>query len=167
LRASHGRHQRPGVIARLQEPGPAERALLRRVSEELGAGRIPNVHIAPEHAALALAHAATGARALDGKVARESVSPQVGLTTDFGAVAEGHPIEAAVAVPRRFFTDARSFRHLPDLLAQLDRYDELTDLIRPGFVLQLPARGARLAVSSVLRLGTSPAVSVRTSGPVQ
>jgi AAA ATPase domain len=81
-------------------PGPAERALLRRVTEELGAGRIPNTHIAPEHAALALAHAATGARALDGNVARERVSPQVGLTTDFGAVAEGHPVEAAVAVPR-------------------------------------------------------------------
>ena len=31
---------------------------------------------------------------------RERVLPQVGLTTDFGAVAEGHPIETAVAVPR-------------------------------------------------------------------
>jgi NACHT domain len=81
-------------------PGPTERALLRRVTEELGAGRVPNTHIAPEHAALALAHAATGARALDGNVARERISPQVGLITDFGAVAEGHPVEAAVAVPR-------------------------------------------------------------------
>jgi hypothetical protein len=90
----------PASSLDFRSPGPAERALLRRVSEELGAGRIPNVHIAPEHAALALAHAATGARALDGNVARESVSPQVGLTTDFGAVTEGHPIEAAVAVPR-------------------------------------------------------------------
>lgn len=68
-------------------PGPAERALLRRVTEELGAGRTPNTHIAPEHAALALAHAATGARALDGNVARERVSPQAGLTTDKSAIA--------------------------------------------------------------------------------
>jgi NACHT domain len=81
-------------------PGPAERALLRRVTEELGAGRTPNTHIAPEHAALALANAATGARALDGNVVRERVSPQVGLTTDFGAVAQGHPVETAVAVRR-------------------------------------------------------------------
>ena len=81
-------------------PGPAERVLLRRVTEELGAGRPPNSHITPEHAALELAYAATGARALDGNVARESVAPRVGLITDFGAVAEGHPVESAVAVPR-------------------------------------------------------------------
>jgi hypothetical protein len=81
-------------------PGPAERALLRRVIEELGAGRTPNTNIRPEYAALALAYAATGARALDGNVTRESISPQVGLTTDFGAVADGHPIETAVVVPR-------------------------------------------------------------------
>lgn len=81
-------------------PGPAERVLLRRVIEELGAGRTPNTHIAPEHAARALAYAATHARAMDGNVARERISPQLGLTTDFGAVAEGHPIETAVAVAR-------------------------------------------------------------------
>ena len=90
----------PAASLDFTSPGPAERALLRRVSEELGAGRVPNVHIAPEHAALALAHAATGARALDGNVAREDVAPRLGLITDFGAVAEGHPVEAAVAVPR-------------------------------------------------------------------
>jgi hypothetical protein len=93
----------PASTIDFSAPGPAERVLLWRVIEELGAGRTPNTHIAPEYAALALAHAATGARALDGNVARERVLPQVGLTTDFGAVAEGHPIEAAVVVPR---TDA-------------------------------------------------------------
>lgn len=82
------------------EPGPAERILLRRVTEELGAGRPPNSHVIPDYAALALAHAATGARARDGNVTRETVAPRVGLITDFGAVAEGHPVEAAVAVPR-------------------------------------------------------------------
>lgn len=81
-------------------PGPAERVLLRRVIEELGAGRTPNAHIAPEHAARALAYAATRARAIDGNVARERISPQLGLTIDFGAVAEGHPIETTVAVAR-------------------------------------------------------------------
>lgn len=81
-------------------PGPAERILLRRVTEELGAGRTPNSHVTPEHVALDLTHAATSARARDGNVARENVAPRVGLITDFGAVAEGHPIESAVAVPR-------------------------------------------------------------------
>jgi hypothetical protein len=90
----------PASTIDFSAPGPAERVLLWRVIEELGAGRTPNTHIAPEYVALALAHAATGARALDGNVAREHVLPQVGLTTDFGAVAEGHPIEVAVAVPR-------------------------------------------------------------------
>ncbi|GGL88585.1 NACHT domain-containing protein [Micromonospora yangpuensis] len=90
----------PASTLDFSAPGLAERALLRRVIEELGAGRTPNTNIRPEYAALALAHAATGARALDGNVAREHVLPQVGLTTDFGAVAEGHPIEPAIVVPR-------------------------------------------------------------------
>ncbi len=82
----------PASTLDFSAPGPAERALLRRVIEELGAGRTPNTNISPEYAALALAHAATGARALNGNVARECVLPQVGLITDFGAVAEGHPM---------------------------------------------------------------------------
>jgi energy-coupling factor transporter ATP-binding protein EcfA2 len=90
----------PASTLDFTSPGPAERVLLRRVVEELGAGRVPNTDITPEHAALALAHAATGARALDGAVARSRLVPQVGLTTDFGAVVEGHPVEAAVEVRR-------------------------------------------------------------------
>lgn len=90
----------PASTLDFSAPGPAERVLLRRVIEELGAGRPPNTDILPEYAALALAHAATKARALDGNVMREHVLPQVGLTTDFGAVAEGHPVETAVVVAR-------------------------------------------------------------------
>jgi NACHT domain len=90
----------PASTLDFSAPGPAERALLRRVIEELGAGRTPNTNITPEYAALALTYAATRARARDGNVARERLVPQVGLTTDFGAVAEGHPIETAVVVPR-------------------------------------------------------------------
>jgi len=90
----------PAASLDFSAPGPAERVLLRRVIEELGAGRTPNTNISPEYAALALAHAATGARARDGNVARERVVPQVGLHTDFGAVAEGYPIETSVVVPR-------------------------------------------------------------------
>lgn len=90
----------PAATLDFSTPGPAERVLLRRVIEELGAGRTPNTNIRPEYAALALAHAATGARARNGNVARERLLPQLGLTTDFGAVSEGHPVETAVAVPR-------------------------------------------------------------------
>ncbi|WP_433789743.1 ATP-binding protein [Actinoplanes sp. CA-252034] len=90
----------PAATLDFSAPGPAERVLLRRVVEELGAGRVPNTAVQPEYVALALTHAATGARARDGEVTRESLVPRVGLTTDFGAVAEGHPIEANVVVPR-------------------------------------------------------------------
>jgi hypothetical protein len=81
-------------------PGPVERALLRRATEELGAGRAPNSGISPEYVARALADAATTARATDGTVVRQKLLPELGLVTDFGAVAEGHPVEAAVAVRR-------------------------------------------------------------------
>lgn len=90
----------PASTLDFASPGAAERILLRRVTEELGAGRPPNSATTPEHAALALVYAATGARALDGNVARENVAPRIGLITDFGAVAEGRPVESAVAVSR-------------------------------------------------------------------
>jgi len=101
----------PASTLDFSAPGPAERALLRRVVEELGAGRTPNTNIAPEHVALALAHAATNARTIDGNVARERLVPQVGLTTNFGAVAAGNPIEPAVVVPRSGVT-AEVRRHV-------------------------------------------------------
>ena len=90
----------PASTLDFTRPGAGERILLRRVTEELGAGRPPNSLITPEHAALALAYAATGARALDGSVTREHVAPRIGLITDYGAVAEGRPVESAVAVSR-------------------------------------------------------------------
>jgi len=90
----------PASTINFTAPGPAELALLRRVTEELGAGRPPNTHRAPEDLALALTHAATAARTLDGRVRRGDISPRIGLTTDFGAVTEGHPVELAVAVHR-------------------------------------------------------------------
>lgn len=35
---------------------------------------------------------------------------------------------------RGFFNDSRAYRHLPALFAQLGRYDELKELLRPGFI---------------------------------
>lgn len=83
------------------DPGPAERALLRRVREDLGAGRTPNADITPEFAAHALVQAATSARVVEtGVVRRDLIEPRLGLRVDFGAVVAGHPIEADVAVAR-------------------------------------------------------------------
>lgn len=90
----------PSSTVDVSSPGPAEIALLRRVTEELGAGRPPNTSRAPEDVALSLVYAATAARTLKGNVTRGDIAPRIGLTTDFGAVAEGHPIESALAVTR-------------------------------------------------------------------
>ena len=90
----------PAATLSFTEPGPADAALMRRATEELGAGRPPNNSRAAEDVALALLHAATRARALSGKLTRADVAPEVRLTTDFGAVREGHPVDPAVAVTR-------------------------------------------------------------------
>lgn len=91
----------PSSTISFAEPGPAERALLRRVREELGAGRTPNTDVSPEFVAHALVQAATSARVVEtGIVRRDLIEPRLGLRVDFGAVAAGHPIETDVAVAR-------------------------------------------------------------------
>ncbi|WP_426007189.1 AAA family ATPase [Paenarthrobacter sp. NyZ202] len=91
----------PASTISFADPGPAERSLLRRVREDLGAGRTPNTDVTPEFAAHALVQAATSARVVDtGVVRRDLIEPRLGLRVDFGAVAAGHPIEPEVAVAR-------------------------------------------------------------------
>ena len=70
------------------------------------------------------------------RIHHESFSRHILRDKDEQWVASIREIAVAWLVARGFFTDARAFRHLPDLLAQLDRYDELTDLIQPGFVAE-------------------------------
>ncbi len=94
----------PAASLSFSEPGPAEAALTQRVAVELGAGRPPNTHRPPEDVALTLIHAATKARATNGDVTRASIAADVRLTTDFGAVREGSPVEAALAVARESAT---------------------------------------------------------------
>ncbi|MEU6934782.1 AAA family ATPase [Streptomyces sp. NPDC046374] len=84
----------------IREPGPAEAALLHRVSEELGAGRPPNRHRAPEDVALALIEAAKAARSRKGSVTAKDLLPRLGLKVDFGAAQEGHPVDRATEVTR-------------------------------------------------------------------
>lgn len=91
----------PASTISFTNPGPAERSLLRRVREDLGAGRTPNTDVTPEFAAHALVLAATSARVVDtGVVRRDLIEPRLGLRVDFGAVTAGHPIEPEVAVAR-------------------------------------------------------------------
>ena len=81
----------PACSLNIREPGPAEAALLRRITEELGAGRPPNRHRAPEEVALALIETAKAARSRAGTVMVDDLIPRLGLEVDFGAVREGHP----------------------------------------------------------------------------
>jgi hypothetical protein len=90
----------PGCPLNIREPGPAEQALLRRVTDDLGAGRPPNRHRAPEDVALALIDSAKAARSLDGIVTARDLVPRLDLAVDFGAVREGHPVDRTVEVAR-------------------------------------------------------------------
>ncbi|MGA5444312.1 AAA family ATPase [Streptomyces griseoincarnatus] len=84
----------------IREPGPAEMALLHRITEELGAGRPPNRTRTAEDVALALIETAKAARSRTGTVTLEDLLPRLGLKTDFGAVREGHPVDRATEVTR-------------------------------------------------------------------
>ncbi|MEU9384139.1 ATP-binding protein [Streptomyces sp. NPDC048279] len=84
----------------IREPGPAEAALLHRITEELGAGRPPNRTRTAEDVALALIETAKAARSRTGTVTVEDLLPRLGLETDFGAVREGHPVDRATEVAR-------------------------------------------------------------------
>lgn len=90
----------PAASLSFREPGPADAALTQRAAVELGAGRPPNVNRSPEEVALTLLHAATKARSTNGNVTRAAIAAEVRLTTDFGAVRDGHPVEAVLAVAR-------------------------------------------------------------------
>jgi hypothetical protein len=90
----------PACSLDIRSPGPAEQVLLRRVADELGAGRPPNRHRTPEDVALALIDAAKAARSLIGTVTAPDLLPRLDLAVDFGAVHEGHPVDPTVEVTR-------------------------------------------------------------------
>jgi hypothetical protein len=90
----------PACSLDIRNPGQAEQALLRRVADELGAGRPPNRHRTPEDVALALIEAAKAARSTAGTVAAHDLAPRLDLVVDFGAVHEGHPVDGTVAITR-------------------------------------------------------------------
>ncbi|MFJ5123394.1 ATP-binding protein [Kitasatospora sp. NPDC088548] len=111
----------PVFSLNIHNPGPAEAALLHRVTTELGAGRPPNRHRSPEEVALALIEAAKAARSRNGTVTAEDLLPRLALEVDFGAVREGHPVDRAAEVRR------------PAVLANMKR--ALEDTARQGGVV--------------------------------
>jgi hypothetical protein len=90
----------PAFSLDIRNPGPAEQALLRRVADELGAGRPPNRHRTPEDVAHSLLQAAQAARSTNGTVTARDLVPRLDLAVDFGAVHEGHPIDRSVEITR-------------------------------------------------------------------
>ena len=84
----------------LTAPATAERVLLQRVRDEIGAGAYPNQDRAPLDVAAALIDSARAARR--GSVAAEPARllQRTGLRTDYGAVARRHPVNKAVEVSR-------------------------------------------------------------------
>jgi hypothetical protein len=90
----------PAMSMDLAEPGPAERLLLSRVHQELGAGLYPNEHRAVTDVAEALIRAARAGRQGGPAVTRAELLRRTQLRQDFGAVAKSHPVDPAVEVPR-------------------------------------------------------------------
>ena len=90
----------PACSLDIRNPGPAEQALLRRVVDELGAGRPPNQQRTPEDVALSLIESAKAARSTNGTVTARDLAPRLDLVVDFGAVHEGHPVDETVAIAR-------------------------------------------------------------------
>lgn len=87
----------PAASLDLLAPGPAEHALLARVSDEIGAGVYPNSHRSPADVAMAFITAARRAR--QGQpVTANDVLRQAGLRSDFGAVARVFPVDPKTEV---------------------------------------------------------------------
>lgn len=90
----------PRMSQDVRDPGPAEKILLRRVVNELGAGHPPNQGRTAEDVALALIAAAQAARSGDAHVTKASLIPKMDLVVDYGAVSAGHPVDPSTKVGR-------------------------------------------------------------------
>ena len=84
----------------LTEPGAAERLLLKRVQNEVGAGMYPNANRSAVDVAEALIRSARAARQGSMTVTTSELLRRTGLRSDFGAVARAHPVDMAMEVPR-------------------------------------------------------------------
>jgi hypothetical protein len=90
----------PAMTMDLRAPGQAERLLLNRVHQELGAGLYPNEHRSVVDVAEALIRATRTAREGGPPVTRTELLRRTQLRQDFGAVARADPVDPAIEVPR-------------------------------------------------------------------
>jgi hypothetical protein len=106
-------------------------------AEELGELVGPMIRPLVSAALAALAPVLNSQPGLGGlRIHHESFSRHILRDKDDVWVTSVRKSVAGWLAARGFFTDARAFRHLPELLARLDRYQELKELIEPGFVAE-------------------------------
>ncbi len=90
----------------LTNPGPVERLLLNRVTEEVGAEVYPNADRSAIDVAAALIKAAGAARSGSGDTDRKTLLRRASLRDDFGSVARAYPVETAKEIDVQSTADA-------------------------------------------------------------
>lgn len=90
----------PAASRDLTAPGPAERLLLTRVHDEIGAALYPNADRSAVDVAEALIRAARSARQGGPAPTGEELLRRARIRHDFGAVAHVHPVDRTVEVSR-------------------------------------------------------------------
>ena len=90
----------PAASLDLTNPGAAERLLLKRVRNEVGAGMYPNADRSDVDVAEALIRSARAVRQDSMTVTTSELLRRAQLRSDFGAVARAHPVDRAIEVPR-------------------------------------------------------------------
>ena len=90
----------PAASLDLTNPDAAERLLLKRVRNEVGAGNYPNADRSDIDVAEALIRSARAVRQRSMTVTTSELLRRAQLRSDFGAVARAHPVDRAIEVPR-------------------------------------------------------------------
>ena len=90
----------PAASLDLTKPDVAERLLLRRVQNDVGAGMYPNAGRSVVDVAEAIIRSARAARQGSTQVTASELLRRTRLRSDFGAVARAYPVDKAIEVPR-------------------------------------------------------------------
>ena len=90
----------PAASLDLTNPDAAERLLLRRVRDEVGAELYPNADRSAVDVAEALIHSARALRQGSMTCTKSELLRRARVRSDFGAVARGHPVNRAIEILR-------------------------------------------------------------------
>jgi hypothetical protein len=88
----------PPASLDLQEIGPLETLLVRKLNQEIGIGKYPNDHLEPLEAVALLVTMGTRARIQHQTVQAQNTISFLGLRTDYGRVAQRFPVNEEVLV---------------------------------------------------------------------